>query len=156
MAASPCGWYFIVLPDDVGDLVVAAVVQLVHGVQDAALHGLEAVVEMRDRALEDHVAGVVEEPVAVELVHELRVRRGSRVAAWESWGEDESGTFSETWGKFRNLKLSAGGGGFQEAMRPTGPKTCRHSADLMVKLAVGRRALTLDGPRTRFAFLRGP
>jgi hypothetical protein len=54
--------------DDVGDLVVAAVLELVHGVEDAALDGLEAVVDVGDGALEDDVGGVVQKPVAVEIV----------------------------------------------------------------------------------------
>ena len=57
--------------DDVGDLVVTAVFQLVHAVQDAALHGLEAIMNVRHGALQDDVAGVVEEPVAIEIVHRL-------------------------------------------------------------------------------------
>jgi hypothetical protein len=36
-------------------------------VEDAALDGLQAVVEMRDGAVEDDVAGVIKEPVAVRL-----------------------------------------------------------------------------------------
>ena len=51
--------------DDVGDLVEAAVVHVPERVEDAALDGLQAVVDVRDRAVEDDVAGVVEEPVAV-------------------------------------------------------------------------------------------
>jgi hypothetical protein len=55
--------------DDVGDLVVTAIFQLIHAVQNAALHGLEAIVNVRHGALQDDVAGVVEEPVAIEIVH---------------------------------------------------------------------------------------
>ena len=60
--------------DDVGDLVVAAVVHFLHGVQDAALDGLEAVVEVRHGALEDDVAGVIEEIVGIH-----RSKRGMLV-----------------------------------------------------------------------------
>ena len=51
--------------DDIGDLVEAAVVHVPEGVEDAALHRLQAVVDVRHGAVEDDVAGVVEEPVAV-------------------------------------------------------------------------------------------
>jgi hypothetical protein len=63
MEASPWGWYCIVCADDVGDLVEAAVVHFLQRVEDAALDGLEAVVDVRDGALEDDVAGVVEKPL---------------------------------------------------------------------------------------------
>ncbi len=69
MLASPCGWYFIVLPDDVRHLVVAPVVEFLHAVQDPALHGLEAIVQVRHRTFEDHVAGVIQEPFAVHAAH---------------------------------------------------------------------------------------
>ena len=52
-------------PDDVGHLVEAPVVHLPEGVQDAAQDGLEPVVDVGDRAVEDDVARVVEEPVLV-------------------------------------------------------------------------------------------
>jgi hypothetical protein len=45
--------------------VEAAVVLFPERVEDAALDGLEAVVEVGDGAVEDDVAGVFEEPVAV-------------------------------------------------------------------------------------------
>jgi hypothetical protein len=47
--------------------VEAAVVHVPEGVEDAALDGLQAVVDVRDGAVEDDVGGVVEEPVAVGL-----------------------------------------------------------------------------------------
>lgn len=50
---------------EVRHLVVAPVVLLLHRVQDAALHGLETVVEMRHRTLEDNVRRIVEKPVLV-------------------------------------------------------------------------------------------
>jgi len=49
------------LADHVGHLVVAAVVHLEERVQQAALHRLEAVAEVGDGAVEDGVAGVVDE-----------------------------------------------------------------------------------------------
>ena len=51
--------------DDVGDLVEAAVVHVPERVEHAALDGLQAVVDVRHGAVEDDVARVVEEPVAV-------------------------------------------------------------------------------------------
>lgn len=54
--------------DHVGHLVVAAVFQLAHGVEDTALHRLEAVIGVWHSALQNHVAGVVEEPVAKHVV----------------------------------------------------------------------------------------
>ena len=62
--------------DDVGHLVVSAVVEALHRVEDAALHGFEAVAEVRHGAFEDDIGGVVEEPVLVharELVARIRV-----------------------------------------------------------------------------------
>ena len=53
--------------DDVGDLVKAAVVHVPERVEDAALDGFQAVVDVRDGTVEDDVAGVVEKPVAVAL-----------------------------------------------------------------------------------------
>ncbi len=51
--------------DDVGDFAVAAIVEFIHGVEDAALDGFEAVVEVGDGAFEDDVARVVEEVVGI-------------------------------------------------------------------------------------------
>ena len=48
--------------DDVGHLVVPAVVHFPQRVEDAALHRLEAVVDVGHGPVEDDVAGVVEEP----------------------------------------------------------------------------------------------
>ena len=75
--------------DDVGDLVIAAVFELAHGVEDAALDGLEPVVGMGDGPFEDDVAGVVEEPLAEHLIEvagvglqleKVFVRNGGRLA----------------------------------------------------------------------------
>jgi len=63
------------MADDIRDLVVAPVVLLPERVHDAALHRLEAVVDVRHGAFQDHIAGVVEEPVAVEIVHGLVLHR---------------------------------------------------------------------------------
>ena len=53
------------LADDVGHLVVLAVVDLEEGMQDAALNGLQAVVDLRNRPVLDDVGGVFEEVVVV-------------------------------------------------------------------------------------------
>ncbi len=47
------------LTDHVGHLVVAAVVHLLEGVQDAALYGFEAVLDGGYGPFQDDVAGVV-------------------------------------------------------------------------------------------------
>ena len=47
MEASPCGMQLHGLPDDVGDLVVLAVMHLEESVKDAPLHGLAAVPQVR-------------------------------------------------------------------------------------------------------------
>ena len=53
------------LAHDVGHLVVAPVVDGLHGVENAPLHGFQPVLDMRHGALQDHVRSVVQEPVAV-------------------------------------------------------------------------------------------
>ena len=60
---------------DVGHLVVTSVVEPLHGVQDAPLHGFETVAQVGHGTLENHVGGIVKEPV---LVHpgELEVAFG--------------------------------------------------------------------------------
>ncbi len=47
------------LPHDVGHLVVAAVVDHLHGVENAPLHGFQAVAHVGHGAFQDHVGGVV-------------------------------------------------------------------------------------------------
>ena len=54
--------------DDISDFVVTAVFQFVHGMEDAALDGFEAVIDVGDGAFEDDVGSVFEEPVAIEVV----------------------------------------------------------------------------------------
>ena len=60
------------LSHDVGHLVVASVVDDLHGVQDTPLHGFEAVLDMGYGAFENHVRSVVQEPVLIharQLAH---------------------------------------------------------------------------------------
>ena len=88
--------------DDVGDLVEAAVVHVPERVQDAALHRLQAVVDVRHRAVEDDVAGVVEEPVAVgDGERRLFVLNLSATSGGPRWREETrrggcSGSASES------------------------------------------------------------
>jgi len=67
------------VPDDVGHLVVPAVIQVLHGVQDAPLHGFQAIVQGGHGTLQDHVAGIVQEPFPVHAAYRedtlLRTRR---------------------------------------------------------------------------------
>ena len=58
------------LPDDVRHLVVLAVVHPLHSVEDTALHGLQTVLDGRHGALQNHIGGIVQEPV---LVHAREV-----------------------------------------------------------------------------------
>ena len=50
---------------DVGHLVISAVVHALHRVHNAALHGLEAVLNVRHGTFQDYIAGVIQEPVLV-------------------------------------------------------------------------------------------
>src|SRR6266550_4537830 len=61
--------------DDCGALLVGAPghePQLVHGVQDAAVHGLEPIAHVGERALHDHAHRVVEERLAHLVFDEAR------------------------------------------------------------------------------------
>ena len=49
--------------DDVGHLVEASVVLFLQRVEDAALHGLESVVDVRDGAFEDDIARIIQKPL---------------------------------------------------------------------------------------------
>ena len=53
------------ITDDIGHLIETAVIEGLHRVKYAALHGLEAVLYMRHGTLEYHVGGVLEEPASV-------------------------------------------------------------------------------------------
>ena len=63
-------------PDDGGDLDEAAVVHLGERVQDAALDGLEAVLDGRDGAVADRVGGELEEVVVHHPRERAAVARG--------------------------------------------------------------------------------
>ena len=65
------------VPHDVRHLVVSAVVHALHRVHDAALHGLEAVLDVGHGTFQDDIRGVVQEPVLVhprQVVHSCRVK----------------------------------------------------------------------------------
>ena len=55
------------LPDDVSYLDELTAVHPLEVVEDAALHGLEPIIDMRHSTLEDDVGGVVKEPRLVHL-----------------------------------------------------------------------------------------
>ena len=61
---------------DVGHLVVSSVVHALHAVEDASLHGFQAVLDMGYGAFENHVRRIVQEPV---LVHAAQMVDGSGV-----------------------------------------------------------------------------
>ena len=63
---------------DISHLVVASVVNLLHGMQDSALHRLQTIVDLRHGAVEDDIRGVVQEPVlehALQRHHTVAVAR---------------------------------------------------------------------------------
>ena len=47
---------------DVGHLIIAAIVQALHGMENAALYGFQAIADMRHGTFEDDIRGVVEKP----------------------------------------------------------------------------------------------
>ena len=51
--------------DDIGDLVVASVVELAHRVQDAPLHRLQSIVDVGHGTLQNHIRSIVQKPVLV-------------------------------------------------------------------------------------------
>ena len=53
------------VPHDVRHLVVASVVQTLHGVEDASLNGLQSVVDVGDGTFQDNVGGIVQKPVLI-------------------------------------------------------------------------------------------
>ncbi len=103
------------LAHDVGHLVVAAVVDRLHGVEDAPLHGLQAILDMGHGALQDHVGGVIQKPVLVharELAHAPLVLRQAVVLARPGPGGGRRGG---RFGLFSGVGIgggSSGGGGF--------------------------------------------
>jgi len=54
--------------DDVGHLVVAAIVELVHGMQDTPLYRFETIFDGGDGPFQDNIRGIIEEII---LIHTL-------------------------------------------------------------------------------------
>ena len=63
---------------DVRHLIISAVVHTLHRVKDAALHGFQAVLQMGHGAVEDAVAGIIEEPI---LIHAAQMMHGCGIEA---------------------------------------------------------------------------
>ena len=59
--------------DDVRDLVQFSVVHFGKRMQNAPLHGLQAVFEIGNRPVENHVARIVQEPAVVKLFEMVRI-----------------------------------------------------------------------------------
>ena len=51
--------------DDVGHLVIASVIELLHGMQDASLNRFQSILNVRHRTLQNHIRGVVQKPLLV-------------------------------------------------------------------------------------------
>jgi hypothetical protein len=64
---------------DVRHLVVASVIEALHRVQDASLHGLQAIVEVRHGTLKDDVRGIVQKPVLIHAAQLVFGRFGLRL-----------------------------------------------------------------------------
>ncbi len=63
---------------DVRHLIISAVVHALHRVEDASLHGLQAVLQVGNGSVENAVAGIVEEPV---LIHAAQMVHGGSIEA---------------------------------------------------------------------------
>ena len=74
--------------DDIGDLVKTPVVHVPQRVQNPALHRLQAVVDMRDSAVEDDVARVFKKPSPVTLRQRGILLLHGRTAAARTGRED--------------------------------------------------------------------
>ena len=61
---------------DVGHLIISAVVHALHGVQNAALNGLQSVLDMWHGTLQNNIGGIVQEPV---LIHAAQMVYGGSV-----------------------------------------------------------------------------
>ena len=57
---------------NIGHFVVASVIHALHGMQDAPLHGFEAVHNVWDSAFQDYIGSIIQEPVLVHLVQMMR------------------------------------------------------------------------------------
>ena len=50
---------------DISHLVVSAIIHTFHGVENASLHRLQSVLDVRNGTLQNYVRGIVEEPVLI-------------------------------------------------------------------------------------------
>ena len=66
------------LAHHVGHLIISSVVDAPHGVQDASLHRLQPVVDVRHGPLQDHVRGIIQKPA---LIHARQVAHTVRAPA---------------------------------------------------------------------------
>jgi hypothetical protein len=57
------------MPDDVRHLVVATVIQVLHAVQDPALHRFQSIIQRWYGTFQDHIARVIQEPVPVHTAY---------------------------------------------------------------------------------------
>jgi hypothetical protein len=69
------------MPDDVRHLVVAAIIEVLHAVQDPPLHRLQSIIQGRYGTLQDHIARIVQEPVPVHTAH-TEGARIDRIGLW--------------------------------------------------------------------------
>ena len=61
---------------DIRHFVISSVVHTLHGVHDAPLYGFESVFDIGDGSLQNHIGGIVQEPV---LVHTAEVVNHSSI-----------------------------------------------------------------------------
>ena len=69
------------LAHHVGHLIISSVVDPPHGVQDAPLHWLQPVVDVRHGPLQDHVRGIIQKPALIharQMAHAVRTDRPPR------------------------------------------------------------------------------
>ena len=57
---------------NIGHFVVTSVIHALHGMEDAPLHGFEAVHNVWDSAFQDYIGSIIQEPVLVHLVQMMR------------------------------------------------------------------------------------
>src|SRR5690606_24165789 len=68
------------ISDDIGHFVKASVIHLFKRMHDAALYGLQAVLNARDRPLQDYVGSVLQKPVFVQSVEGNGMHRVSALS----------------------------------------------------------------------------
>ena len=63
----PVRMVFHRMADDVGHLVVTAVVKLLHGMKNPPLNRFQSVGNLRHRPFQDHIRRIIQEPALVHL-----------------------------------------------------------------------------------------